>query len=162
MEGEFKLLVKRIPGNCDTISHIERANKPNDFDKSKWPVLGYGSYELLADSCTLVDCYRLADENRIFKLKSISEMFKSYNKIENRKKQIISEGSIVDDKGKPNDIRFQLAKEVLLTLIGKDFGSAENIQSVIKEAGTMYDFHSTLAVKYADALINKLKEDKVE
>lgn len=58
--------------------------------------------------------------------------------------------------------RFTLAKDVMLVLIDKDFGSSENIQSVIKEAGDMYEFHSTLAVKYADALINKLKEIKTE
>lgn len=53
--------------------------------------------------------------------------------------------------------RFTLSKEVLLALIDKDFGYSGNIQSVIKEDGTMCNFHSTLAVKYADALINKLK-----
>lgn len=58
-----------------------------------------------------------------------------------------------------NQRRYEIAKEVLLALIDKDFGSSENIQSVSKETGTMYDFHSTLAVKYADALINKLKEE---
>lgn len=60
------------------------------------------------------------------------------------------------------EVRFNLAKDILLVLIDKDFGSSENIQSVIKEAGDMYEFHSTLAVKYADALINKLKKDKTE
>lgn len=56
--------------------------------------------------------------------------------------------------------RYNLAKEVMLSLIDKDFGSAENIQSVIKEAGDLYKFHSSLAVKYADALIEELRKEE--
>lgn len=56
--------------------------------------------------------------------------------------------------------RYNLAKEVMLNLINKDFGSAENVQSVIKEAGNLYKFHSSLAVKYADALIEELRKEE--
>lgn len=55
--------------------------------------------------------------------------------------------------------RYILAKDVLLSLIDKDFSSSENIQTVIKEAGDLYKFHSSLAVKYADALIEELRKE---
>lgn len=54
--------------------------------------------------------------------------------------------------------RYELAKETLLTLISKDLGATDGIADFIKKNGTMYHFHSTLSVKYADALIAKLKE----
>lgn len=56
--------------------------------------------------------------------------------------------------------RYNLAKGVMLALIDKDFGSSENIQSVIKEAGDLYKFHSSLAVKYADALVEELRKEE--
>lgn len=54
--------------------------------------------------------------------------------------------------------RYELAKDILITTLGKELDSSGSIEALIKQDGTMYNFHSNIAINYADALIEKLKK----
>lgn len=103
-------------------------------------------------------CFRGIGNKAIIKIQKFKDKYRE-----------LYEDLLVKEKEKQKQIeqnvdwetrRYNLAKEVMLTLINKDFGSAENIQAVIKEVGDLYKFHSSLAVKYADALIEELRKEE--